>query len=351
MCRSLFPVFALVLDCEIAVLTVLGEPYHGRADDHRAFGASRRRPVGRIHESAGARERHQGHDPVPQRAPGRRWRRVAPGIYLVRAQPADWRAPLLAAQLWGGPGAVLSHDSAGALLGLGVSRAVHLSVRRSTKPPADWYVHRRAVPAERVVVSATGLLRHTDLLSTLADLAASLDDVRFEWALESALRLRLSTSVALADLGVGDGKGQAARRVRRVLALRGADVQPTGSVLETQFVQAAAVDVPALQRQVRLDLGGGHGTVFLDLAWPELGLFIEIDGHWHDEAPARADDRNRQNEIVIAMGWRPLRYSGDDLRRRPCYCATRLEAACRQAVSGAWGQGSGAIRAMAATAR
>jgi hypothetical protein len=69
----------------------------------------------------------------------------------------------MAALLWGGADAVLSHRSAAALLDLdGVAP--------------------EGIPT-------LGPLCHTDPSTTLLDLASALDDDRWEWALESARRV------------------------------------------------------------------------------------------------------------------------------------------------------------------
>jgi predicted transcriptional regulator of viral defense system len=47
-----------------------------------------------------------------------RWRAAGPGVYRIAGTPVTWRSHLLAAVLAGGPGAVASHRSAGALHGL-----------------------------------------------------------------------------------------------------------------------------------------------------------------------------------------------------------------------------------------
>ena len=280
--------------------------------------------------------------------PGRRWERVAPHVYRVLATPADWRQPLMAALLWAGEPAVLSHRSAAAVLGLdGVERGwVEFSTTKSTRPPNRWIRYQRAVRA----AEAVGPLRVNTGVRTLHDLAEVLDDDRLEWVLESALRARL---VSLDELtGASAGLG-------RVLVRRPRGAPPTGSILETRFLQLArTVDVPPLERQLRVEVNDRCRR--LDLAWPEIGVFIEIDGRWHDEAAAQPYDRHRQNEVIGLLGWRPFRVGSDDIVRRSRYTARRLEDFYRRAASGAWAsceilglrpQASGASRAMAATAR
>jgi very-short-patch-repair endonuclease len=48
------------------------------------------------------------------------------------------------------------------------------------------------------------------------------------------------------------------------------------------------------------------------LCWPELGVFLELDGQQHKDQPVY--DASRQNRIAIATGWRPGRYTWDQIK-------------------------------------
>ena len=217
---------------------------------------------------------------------------------------------------------MLSHRSAGALHGLdGIGHdRVDFTTTRSTRAPLGWTRYRCAVDPASVVTD--GPLRFTDGPRTLTDLASVLDDTRLEWSLESALRRRL---VTLDDLAGSRG------RLNRVLALRPPGAPATGSIRETQFVQLVRrLDLPALERQVAIG-EPGEFPWRLDLAWPDLGVFIEIDGRWHDEEDVKPYDRHRQNDIIVHLGWRPLRVGSDDILKRPTYTARLVEDFYRQA--------------------
>ena len=263
-----------------------------------------------------------------QSRPGRRWRRVLPGVYEVLDAPSDWRRPLMAAQLWGGPACVLSHRSAALLLrwdGVRPGMPVDLCSPTCTRAPAI-KVHRKAIP-EADIVETSGL-RHTAALRTLLDVAAVVDDLTFELALEAAVRAGLPIESIVARPGA-----HGAARIHRVLALRPPDAPATGSELETRFVQLVRPSpvVPTPQRQVPVYLDGVP-IAYLDLAWPSLGLFVELDGKGtHDRPSALLYDRDRQNKIVTMLGWGPLRYTWDDVVNRPVTTLRKVEDAIRRA--------------------
>ncbi|MBV8690505.1 MAG: DUF559 domain-containing protein [Actinobacteria bacterium] len=139
----------------------------------------------------------------------------------------------------------------------------------------------------------------------MVDLAAVVDDDVWEQALEYVLRKKL---VTMADLDgrlveMARGRAPGAARIRRVLDRRPRSVPPTGSLLETLMVQLARL-VPGLGdpvRQPRVENKYGEFVAFVDLAWPELGLFIELDGQQHKDQPVY--DARRQTAVTAAKGW------------------------------------------------
>jgi very-short-patch-repair endonuclease len=158
---------------------------------------------------------------------------------------------------------------------------------------------RRDVPTCEVcgVVVTTGT-------QTLIDLAAVVDDATWEQALESALRKNLTTiaeiEARLPELSATRTAG--VTRIRRVLALRPPGAPPTESLLETLAVQLfRSAGFPPPQRQVVVVTRGGTFVTRVDLAWPELGVFVELDGEHHAGQPVY--DASRQNRVQAATGW------------------------------------------------
>jgi len=146
-------------------------------------------------------------------------------------------------------------------------------------------------------------------------------DDEWEQALESALRTALTTVESIeAALTATAG----AARIRRVLARRPPGGAPTGSILETMAVQlcrtVAGLGDPVRQYEVRNRWG--EFVAFVDLCWPDLGIFLELDGQQHEGQPVY--DAVRQTNIVAAKGWLVVRLTWDDVHRRPVATARRL---------------------------
>ncbi len=71
---------------------------------------------------------------------------------------------------------------------------------------------------------------------------------------------------------------------------------------------------------------------YLDIAFPDHHLAIEIDGReFHDTPEAFESDRWRQNDIVLA-GWRVLRFTASMVRDHPQIVLRQIERALAQTV-------------------
>jgi hypothetical protein len=167
---------------------------------------------------------------------------------------------------------------------------------------------------------------------TMVDLAADLDDLRWEQALESALRKRLTTidDLECAVTGLGRARIAGTARVRRVLGVRPSGAAPTDSLLETLTVQLARrVGLADPVRQFVVNDADGSFVARVDLCWPVPGLFIELDGQQHEGQPIY--DARRETAVVAATGWLPGRFTWHEVVRVPRTTGRRLAAVMDQA--------------------
>lgn len=245
-----------------------------------------------------------------------RWRRADRGVWAEGPEEVSQfdraRAAVMAT------GGVASHHLAGVLYGLDSVRldGTWVTVGRNSNGRRE-RVSRRDLPPERIATVAG--LRCTDGFQTLLDLVPWLSDPVWEQALESALRKRLTSVPELA--------GALALRAQRVLDRRPAGAPPTESLLETLMAQLART-VPGLPEPVR-QLWIEAARARLDLAWPALGLFVELDGEHHQDQPVY--DARRETAIVAATGWLCGRFTWTEVARTPHSTARRLAALADQA--------------------
>ena len=244
------------------------------------------------------------------------WRRADVGVWAEGPEDLSELDRARAAVM--ATGGVASHHLAGVLHGLdsvGLD-GIWLTLSRKASGRRT-RVSRWDLPAERVLTIAG--VRCTDGLQTVVDLTRSLSDPVWEQAMESALRKGLTSVPAL--------EGLEAMRARRVLDLRPPGAPPTESLLETLMVQLART-VPGLPDPVR-QLHVEAARARLDLAWPRLGLFLELDGQHHKDQPVY--DARRETAVVAATGWLCGRFTWSEVVGLPHSTARRLGALADQA--------------------
>jgi hypothetical protein len=260
-----------------------------------------------------------------------RWIRKGGGVYVVARMDGGPLQEAAIQLVRAGGRAFLQRVTAAFVQG-GMDLEWDGTVDIAGLPGSTSRVSRRDVPRRHLVV--VGGLCATDGLQTLLDLAAVLDDVQWEWALEAALRRKpvkgkrrlppLTTMSAIEEALAAPGRKDRASvaRVRRVLALRPPGAPATDSLLETLFIQLCRdVGAPVPERQVPVTLPDGT-TVHADVAWPDLGLFIELDGQGHVGQPVH--DSWRRGEIVAATGWLYATFTWTEVFRNPKPSGRRL---------------------------
>jgi very-short-patch-repair endonuclease len=250
------------------------------------------------------------------------------GVYAVGHRRLTREGVWLAAVLASGDGAVLSHRDAAALYGLGRSNRGPVEVttpRQAVGTPAMRVRHRRAL--DPVDVTIVRRIPVTTLPRTLVDLAEVLRRDQLAAALTAAERdHRLDAQLldeAIARTNGRPGHGHA--RLRAVLdehAARG--VQLTRSELEIalrRIVREQRLPVP------RLNVWIPACGVEVDALWPAERLAVEADSwRWHHDRAAFQRDRAKANALQLA-GYRVLRFTHDDIVRRPAHTAATIRAA------------------------
>jgi hypothetical protein len=199
---------------------------------------------------------------VHKRAASGRLHRVHQAVYSL-APPAllsrdgHWMAAVLAC----GPGAVLSHRSAAALLGLRPSGGVRIDVTvpgRSCRGHSGIRVHRSTALAPADVTRENNI-PCTTVARTALDLTEVVNRRGVERALDQAEILELFDLRALDDQIARNPTRPGASRLHAVLAEHYAGSTPTWSGLEERFlalVRAGRIPPPEVNTWVTLPDGG-----------------------------------------------------------------------------------------------
>lgn len=232
-------------------------------------------------------------------------------MHAIAGAPSSWEQSLLAGVMAAGEGALASHASAARLHGFrgfdGEPLEVSVPGRGRVRLP-QILVHRAmGLDADRARRSAIPV---TSPARTLVDLAGRVGATELGALLDDGLRRRVVTldgmAVCIARLQRGPGRRPTV--VHEVLCARMPGYEPGDSDFERHVLQllvSAGIRGFVAQHQVRV----GRRRYLIDVAFPELGLAIELDG-WdvHRTRTAFDADRARANDLVVA-GWTVMRFT------------------------------------------
>jgi predicted transcriptional regulator of viral defense system len=244
------------------------------------------------------------------------------GVYAVgrplSTQHGRWMAAVLAC----GEGAVLSHWSAAALLGIAPRRAMRPDVTRPTYFRARPRIacHRSSVLADEWEIVEG--IPTTALARTLFDLAAIGGEREVERAFHEAEVRRLTDRISVPQLLERYPGRRGAPVLRKILASK----RPAGisrNDFEELFV--AFLDRHGLPRGLMNGTLPLRGKLFSpDCMWPEQRLVAELDSREvHGTDRAFQGDRKR-DRILLAEGWRTTRITCAQLRDEPGEVAADL---------------------------
>lgn len=253
---------------------------------------------------------------------GGRLHRLHRGVYAVGHGALSVEGRLVAALLYAGPGAMLSHVTAAWWWGIwgAEPRVIHVSTDRRRKSTTDVRVHGQRV-VERTrhrhlpVTTVTQVLLDLAAVAGPRDLRKALADVEYQGLVD------------LASVEAETGRGRpGSAALREALAGHRPQLAHTLSVLEERFLElceAHRIPLP----QVNVKVAG----MMVDALWSAERLIVELDGH-RAHATARAVERDRRRELKLrAAGYVVLRYTwgqvtespdlvADDVKRALCRC-------------------------------
>ncbi|MFP5256013.1 MAG: DUF559 domain-containing protein [Acidimicrobiia bacterium] len=258
---------------------------------------------------------------------------VQPGVFRLAGVPETWHQSLMATAL--AADGVVSHRSAAEMWGL-IQPAGYVEVSippnrtPHLRPPA--VAHRIKDLHPELAVERAGL-RITDPVRTVIDLGLVLSKREVGDALSRGLSIGLLTVTEVERLR--DALGRPGRNgtgvVRHILEARSLQSGTEESLLERRFLdlaRRAGLPAPVVQYEV---WDSGRFVARIDAAYPSLKIAIEVDGYApHSSPEAFQRDRTRQNRLV-ALGWTVLRFTWDDVVRRPTEVARIIEEAIRRA--------------------
>ncbi len=241
-------------------------------------------------------------------APGGRWQRLLPGVYLALTGAATQDQREMAALLYAGPRSLLTGSAAMRRHRLRPAGPDVVDVlipwERKRQSTGFVRVHRTRRMPERLFV--TGKIRFARPPRAVADAARSLtrfDDVR-QVVCEAVQRKACTVAELATELETGPAKSSAL--FREALAEIGDGVR---SVAEADFrllITRSSLPQPMFNAQLFDAEGVFIATV--DAWWPEAGVAAEVDSRAYHLAAADQDYTTERHDRLVAHGILPLHF-------------------------------------------
>jgi very-short-patch-repair endonuclease len=240
-----------------------------------------------------------------------RLHRVFRGVYAVGHSGVHERGRLLAAALACGPGAVVSHRSAAALLGFLNPGPLVIDVISSADRGRriDGIRFHRVRPPRLDEVGSVNGIPCTSPARTLVDLAGTVGDWRLRGCFERAAQRQMldipaiEASMDPGRRGVGSLRALVdAWREAAAVAKKGRLKSPLEAKVLPLLVQRG---LPAPHPNAPVEIA--NGRIEVDFLWPDHRFVVEADSRdFHSTALAFERDRWRDRELLRA-GYTSLR--------------------------------------------
>ena len=243
------------------------------------------------------------------------------GVYAVGHRPPSPHTRAIAAVFACGPGAVLSHRSAGALWGLARwPREVDVTTRSKRRRPGV-RVHRSRTLEPRDITHHHGIPVTTPA-RTLLDLADVLDDAALTRAVNEA---RLQRQLSLPDLAalLVRSPGRATTRLRPHVQHA---LQPTRSHFEDAFLtftERYGLPRPEVNQQI--------AGFEVDMLWRADRVIAELDGWAYHDTRTRFEHDREKDAALLAAGFPVVRITWRRFTETPGREARRLRGMLRPA--------------------
>ncbi len=258
---------------------------------------------------------------IRKRAATGRLHRVHRAVYsLVPPGLLKREGRWLAAVLACGPGAVLSHRAAAALLDLRPYDGTKIDVTvptRATRQRPGITIHRSTTLSPTDIATVHGI-PCTSVARTLFDLAEVIDRRGLERAFDQSEVLEVFDLRAIEDQLARNPTRPGAGAVQSVLDEHYIGTTLTWSELEEQFLRVCrehGLPPPELNAWVTLPDGGP--AIRGDFVWREHRVIVETDGRrYHGTRQAFERDRRRDQRTIVAR-WRTVRTTRRQLERAP----------------------------------
>jgi very-short-patch-repair endonuclease len=242
-------------------------------------------------------------------------------VYALGHQTLGPRTHMRAAAL-ACPGAVISHRSAAALLGIREVAPVVIDLipaEQRGRQIDGIKAHRVAFPGPTEVRTAYGI-PCTTVARTLVDLAGVLGIDKLREAVEMAATRR-ALDIAAVEAALANGKRRGAPALRTVLkewrpvaeTARHSTVRSLFEAKLLPLVATAGLPIPQVNARVHT----AQRVLEVDLLWPDHRFAVEADSRRHHAIEVAFERDRRRDRELLAAGYGVLRVTWREAEREP----------------------------------
>ena len=251
------------------------------------------------------------------------WLQVVPGRWRHRATPLTWELQLLAGSAWLGKQAALHGRTAAAWWGLDgcTPDNVEFLVPRSRRHLPPWLGLHTTKEWSKGDVLIHRDIRTSSATRAIIDMAATATPRALEAALDSAVRLRLTSVPTLTKrMNQIGGQGRSGIRLLRTLLLDSGGE----SFLERAFLRLLReADIPRPQPQV-VHRQRDNKVMRVDFQFTAERVIVEVSGRQgHISDRDRQRDARRRNELQ-AREWKVVEFTTADVLDDPMYVTATI---------------------------
>jgi hypothetical protein len=219
----------------------------------------------------------------------------------------------MAAVLSTGPGAVLSHRSAGSLWRILPLMSIAPEVTRARRchPRTGLQAHCGALRPDEI--TRLNRIPVTSAPRTVLDFAAMSTERQLEKALNELEVRGITDRLSIPDLIERYPRKRGSAKLRTLLGDEAAIRGVTRRELEERFaVLLAGTDLP--RPRLNADLVVRGRAIEADCLWAEQRLIVELDGREAHGTPLAFEKDRERDRLLLVEGWRVTRFTWRQLR-------------------------------------
>jgi hypothetical protein len=247
--------------------------------------------------------------------PGGPWQVILPGIYLAQTGAFSLLQKQEAAQLYAGPGSVITGPAAVFHYGIRPPSldTIEVLVPADRRRRSKSFVEVQRTFRMPCQISTRGPLRFALVPRAVMDAARGLDNRRDVRAVIADALQQGSCSLRQLATELNEGPVRHSALARAVLAEAGEGIRSTAEGDLLDALKKSQLPMPLLNPDL---FAGGQFIARPDAWWPDAGVAVEVDSREFHILPEDWEATMARHDLMFSVGIYPLHFSPNQLRKQ-----------------------------------